>query len=194
MDNPCFIASEQWQAMILTADEAPCLQAFMAENPLYSQIVNGRPFLPGEALSEITERPPFPHSAALSLAVVETDSQRWLGYVSLAQDLIAPGVCHIGLFLVATALHGTGLAAQVYAALEQRVQQDGACWMRLGVVLGNSRAERFWARMGFMEVRKRHGMPYEGPSTTVRVMCKPLYGQTLDGYLALVERDRPDAP
>jgi predicted N-acetyltransferase YhbS len=95
---------------------------------------------------------------------------------------------------VATALHGTGLAAQVYAALEQRVQQDGARWMRLGVVLGNSRAERFWARMGFVEVRKRHGMPYEGPSTTVRVMCKPLHSQTLDGYLALVERDRPDAP
>ena len=60
--------------------------------------------------------------------------------------------------------------------------------------MGDCDGAPFWARMGFVEVRKRHGMPYEGPSTTVRVMCKPLHSQTLDGYLALVERDRPDAP
>ncbi len=66
--------------------------------------------------------------------------------------------------------------------------------MRLGVVVGTARAERFWTRMGFEELRQRHGMPYEGPSTSVRVMLKRLDESTVADYLSLVERDRPDSP
>ncbi len=122
------------------------------------------------------------------------ETGQWLAFVSWVDDLIAPGVCHIGLFLTATHLHGSGLASELYAALEAWARRDGARWMRLGVVVGNTRAERFWARMGFEEIRQRHGLPYEGPSTSVRVMLKPLDGRPLaaqlEGYLKRVERDR----
>jgi hypothetical protein len=65
--------------------------------------------------------------------------------------------------------------------------------LRLGVVEGNVRAERFWQRCGFVAVRTRDGVQM-GPRThTIRVMFKPLAGGSLQEYLALVARDRPDA-
>ena len=65
---------------------------------------------------------------------------------------------------------------------------------RLGVVLGNVRAERFWQHQGYAELRRRHDIPIGLRSNTVRVLLKPLQGGTTDEYLALVGRDRPDAP
>ena len=193
-DRPAFVAGPTWRAVPLGAADAPALQQFLDANPLYSQLVNGRPFKPGEALDEIVEPPPFAHRALHALAVLDECDRHWRGFVSLVDDLIAPGVQHIGLFLVATAEQGSGLAAELYAAIERRASEQGARWMRLGVVAGNARAEAFWARCGFEEIRQRHNMPYEGASKTVRVMLKTLDGSRLADYLARVERDRPDSP
>jgi RimJ/RimL family protein N-acetyltransferase len=192
--KPSDIAGAGWRLRALDSADAPALQRFLDANPLYSEIVNGRPWQPDEALQEITEAPPYAHRALHGLAVVETGSGRWLGFVSLVEDLIAPGVLHIGLFLIASSAHGSGLATAVYAALERWARASGARWMRLGVVVGNARAERFWARCGFEEIRQRHGMPYEGPSKSVRVMLKTLDGSPRVDYLQAVERDRPDSP
>ncbi len=187
------LAGPRWLALPLNEADAPALQAFLDANPLYSQLVNGRPFRPGEALQEIRERPPFAHRAAHALGVLERSSGRWLGFVSLVDDLIAPGVAHISLFLVATAEQGRGLAAELYEAVEARGQALGAQWLRLGVVLGNTRAEAFWARRGFVETRQRLG-PYEPGPRPVRVLVKPLRGGALSEYLNLVQRDRPESP
>lgn len=192
--RPIAAAGPRWIAVPLGEADAPALQAFLDANPLYSQIVNGRPFAPGEALQEIVAPPPYPHRALHALAVLDCGSGRWLGFVSLVDDLIAPGVQHIGLFLVATAEQGSGLAAELYQAIEQRAREQRARWLRLGVVVGNARAEAFWARRGFVEIRQRHGMPYEGPSRSVRVMLKTLDGSPLADYLQGVERDRPESP
>ncbi len=194
LDRPFFVAGERWAAVPLSARDAPALQAFLDANPLYSEIVNGRPFRQGEALEEITEAPPFAHAAVHALGVLARDGGEWLGFVSLVDDLFVPGVCHIGLLVVATAQHGSGLADELVATLIERARAREAHWMRLGVVVGNARAERFWTRMGFEELRQRHGMPYEGPSTSVRVMLKRLDESTVADYLSLVERDRPDSP
>jgi len=194
LSRPFFAAGERWAAVPLSAADAPALQAFLDANPLYSEIVNGRPFRAGEALEEITDAPPFTHGAVHALGVLARDTGDWLGFVSLVDDLFVPGVCHIGLFVVATAQHGSGLADEILTALVDRAKARGARWMRLGVVVGNARAERFWTRMGFEELRQRHGMPYEGPSTSVRVMLKRLGDASTAEYLALVERDRPGSP
>lgn len=194
VDRPFFMAGKRWVAVPLDATDAPALQAFLDANPLYSEIVNDRPFRPGEALEEITDAPPFAHGAVHALGVLARGTGEWLGFVSIVDDLFVPGVCHIGLLVVATAQHGSGLADEWVAGLENRAKASGARWMRLGVVVGNARAERFWARMGFEELRQRHGMPYEGPSTSVRVMLKRLGEASVAEYLSLVERDRPESP
>ena len=72
--------------------------------------------------------------------------------------------------------------------------EQGARWLRLGVVQGNLQAERFWARCGYVQVRERGPMTMGRKSNLLRVMAKPLAGGTIEEYLALVERDRPSAP
>ena len=62
--------------------------------------------------------------------------------------------------------------------------------MRLGVVQGNTRAERFWTSLGYITIRERPGVQMGARSVTVRVMVKPLSDSTLEEYLSLVPRDR----
>jgi ribosomal protein S18 acetylase RimI-like enzyme len=189
-----FFETPRCLAVALCAEDAPALQDFLDANPKYSEIVNGRPFRPGEALEEITDAPPFTYNAMHALAVLDRASGKWLGFVSLVDDLIAPGVCHIGLLIVATDCHGLGLGTEIYEALERRAKSRGDRWMRLGVVVGNGPAEALWRSVGFREVRQRHNMPYEGASRSVRVMFKPLCDEGLDRYLEQVHRDRPESP
>jgi GNAT superfamily N-acetyltransferase len=105
--------------------------------------------------------------------------------------LFAASVWQIGLFIVATARHGNGDARSLYRDMEAWMAANGAKWVRLGVVIGNTRAERFWERRGYRELRRRPGAI---PTNTLRVMAKPLTGEAIEAYLQMVERDRPDAP
>jgi predicted N-acetyltransferase YhbS len=113
---------------------------------------------------------------------------------NVSSDFLAPGVWLVGLFMVASSRHGTGIAAEAYAALEAWARGQGARWMRLGVVVGNTRAERFWGRVGYTEVRRRAGVAMGARVNELSVMCKPLDGGSLEQYLALVARDRPETP
>jgi hypothetical protein len=72
------------------------------------------------------------------------------------------------------------------------MRERGALWSRLGVVAGNGRAERFWEKMGYVEVRKRNGVAMGKRVSDLRVMVKALADGNLPQYLALVARDRPD--
>ncbi|MDH5264795.1 MAG: GNAT family N-acetyltransferase, partial [Betaproteobacteria bacterium] len=112
----------------------------------------------------------------------------------VVSDLLAAGVWHIGLFIVATPLHGTGTAQALYAGLEDWIRSSGARWLRLNVVVGNLPAERFWNRAGYREVRQRGGVEIGRRINTVRVMTKPLANGTPAEYLRIVARDRPEAP
>jgi len=116
------------------------------------------------------------------------------GVANVVSDLLAPAVWHTGLFIVATALHGSSAARTLYEALEAWMQRSGAQWLRLGVVLGNARAEAFWQRMGYTEVRQRLNVDTGGRLNTIRVMAKPLMSDALfENYLTMVPRDRPDS-
>ena len=79
----------------------------------------------------------------------------------------------------------------LYRQLETWILEQGAHWIRLGVVRGNTRAERFWERHGYVQVRERGPMQMRRMSNLLRVMAKPLAGGTLAEYLALVARDCP---
>jgi len=178
----------------LTESDLPALQAFFEANPDYFVAVNGMAPRADEARQEFEDRPPagMPFDDAFIIGFAD-DSGRLIAMASITANLLAPRVWHIGLFIVATSLHGSGTAASLYAGLEAWLQAQGALWIRLGAVVGNTRAERFWERQGFTEVRRRTGTQLGDITHTIRVFVKPLGTPGLDDYLDLVARDRPES-
>ena len=178
----------------LAAGQVPLLQALFDANPGYFQAVNGRPAAPDEAQLEFDELPP-PHLPFRQrwVAGLFSDGGALLGTLVLVADLGAAGVWHIALLLIDQAHHGSGLAAQVMAGLQAWARGQGAQWLRLGVVVGNRRAQGFWLRQGFTVTRLRRGIDTGGRLNDLQVMVKPLAGGTLADYLTLVPRDAPDA-
>jgi len=190
-----FLAGDGLAAIEIGADAVPLLQRFFDANPDYFLAVNGE--IPGvdEAHEEVHGILPAGWSFTRKWVVGIVDSNgEMVAMMNVVSDLLAAGVWHIGLFMVAGAAHGTGLAQALMRRLERWALAGGGAWLRLGVVAGNVRAESFWESAGFVEVRRRDGVAMGRKVNTVRVMVKPLAGGTLPAYLALVARDRPDAP
>lgn len=179
----------------MTAADEAALQRFFEENPAYFESVLGQPPGPREAHEELTEPIPdgWSYSAQIRLAWRDAD-RRLVAMANVTSDLFAPGIWQLGLFIVATARHGNGEAQTLYRDLEAWTVANGAAWVRLGVVLGNTRAERFWEGRNFREVRRRVDVVMGQRTNTLRVMAKPLTGQPIETYLHLVARDRPDTP
>jgi len=179
-------------AIELSAGDAPLLQRLFDANPAYFLAVQGEPAAADQARAELAETPPpdVPWSRVWQIGFVEP-SGRLAAFAGIVADLFAADVCHIGLFMVDTARQGNGQAQRLYAALESWARDHGALWMRLGVVVGNTRAERFWSRCGFRPVRLREGYVIGRQTNVVAVLVKPLGDRTLEDYLARVARDRP---
>ena len=176
----------------LQARDQDLLQRFYERNPLYFEQVNGAPPRPDEAREEIRDLPPEGWSfSAKRLLGYANDQGELVAMASLVSDLMAPRVWLVGLFIVATELHGSPAAREIYAELERWMRRRGAAWVRLGVVVGNGRAERFWERQGFSEVRRRDGISMGQRVNSLRVMVKPLDGGRIADYLEMVPRDRP---
>lgn len=193
IDPPLF-ATDTLTVRELLAADVPALQALFDANPLYFRTINGRDALPDEAQTEFDELPP-PHLSygRRWIAGVYDRTGALAGVLVVLSDFCATGVWHLSLFLLATRLHGQGLAGALHLALQDWARRQGARWLRLGVIVGNVRAERFWERMGYAEVRRRLGIDTGGRLNDSRVMVKPLGPDGLDDYLARVPRDRPDS-
>ena len=184
---------EALRTIEITQELEPELQCFFDANPEYFLALFGEPAGPNEAHEEIHGE----HLTGWSF------TKKWLiGYMdernamvamaSVISDLLAPSVWHINLFIVETSRHGTGAARALYQGLEAWAASNGAAWLRLGVVQGNVRAERFWESLGYVQARTRGGIEMGKLTNTLRVMVKPLGGGSLEHYLSLVERDRPE--
>ncbi len=178
----------------LTDGDDVVLQRFFEENPLYFWEVNGEPAGPGEAKETIEGKPPEGWAYSRDWLIgVTNEAGSLVAMAGVISDLLAATVWHVGLFILATDRHGTGEAVELYQALESWAREGGARWMRLGVVQGNARAERFWQRLGYQKIRERAGLVMGKRTNTISVMMKPLEGGTTEDYLALVKRDRPES-
>lgn len=178
----------------MDAGDLPCLQEFFDLNPEYFLAVSGQAAAPDEAEQELNGPLPegWPYTKKWLLGFVD-NSNTLIGMSNVVQDLLAPGVWHIGLFIVASSLHGSGIAQKLYHGLELWAHDNGASWLRLGVVQGNTRAEKFWGKLGYFEVRTRPGVQIGLQTNTVRVMAKALDGGSIAEYLQLVTRDDPSS-
>ncbi len=183
-----------FRAVELGTEDIPKLQQFFELNPEYFVNVNGQPPTSTEAQEEVHGTLPegWPFTRKWIIAFLD-EADSLVGMANVVTDLLASRVWHIGLFMVATRLHGSGVAHSLYKHLESWARNSGAQWLRLGVVDGNIQAERFWEKCAFVEVRKRCGVEMGKVVNTLRVMVKPLIGGVLPEYLALVARDRPES-
>ena len=181
------------RAVELTDSDIALLQQFFDANPEYFQSVTGLPARSNEAVEEFRDLPPagMTYNRRLQIGFFD-ESGAMVAMAGVLGEFIAESVWHIGLFVVATAMHGNGMAPMIYRELEGWMRNEGAQWIRLGVVQGNTRAERFWEKMGYREVRTRPGVEMGSRVNTLRVMAKSLAGSELKEYLARVVRDRPD--
>jgi ribosomal protein S18 acetylase RimI-like enzyme len=82
----------------------------------------------------------------------------------------------------------------MHTALEAWARDNGARWMRLGVVCGNARGERFWEKSGYVEVRRRENFAAGQRLTRLRMMVKLPPDGDLSEYLGRVPRDLPESP
>ncbi len=179
-------------AFEIDARDLAALQRFFEDNPEYHLAVEGEPPGPSAAQDEFDALPPEDWAFDKKWVIGVHDAEkRMIGMVDLIENLFVDGVWHIGLFIVATRLHGLGTAPGLYRALEDWLREQGCRWIRLGVVEGNARAERFWEKCGYREVRKRRAVAMGRKVNDVRVMVKPLTQHSVREYLSAVVRDRP---
>jgi GNAT superfamily N-acetyltransferase len=177
----------------LTSDCEAVLQRFFEANPQYFLAAHGEPAGSNEAHEEIHGEPPLGWGFIKKWLIGYVDAQNALvAMANIISDLLAPRVWHIGLFVVATSRHGSGDAQAIYRGLETWAIDHGGHWLRLGVVQGNARAEHFWLSLGYVETRTRDDVAMGKLMKTIRVMVKPLAGGSLQQYLSLIERDRPE--
>jgi predicted N-acetyltransferase YhbS len=183
------------RAVELGAGDIPALQHFFETNPEYFLNATGQPPAADEALHELQDEPPpdVTLSRTWPLGVVD-DAGALVAMTNVASDFMAEGVWLIGLFIVASPLHGTGTSAAVCRALESWIRGRGARWIRLAVVAGDAKPERFWPKVGYADVRRRSGVEMGRRVNTLRIMVKALAGGGVADYLELVARDRPDVP
>jgi RimJ/RimL family protein N-acetyltransferase len=180
------------QAFEMAAGDEAELQRFFERAPGYFIAVNGEPATPTQAHEELHEQLPAGWTCRRMYWLGYRDAEgRLVAVVNIAADLLAVGVWHIGLLLVDARLHGSGLAQRLHADLEVWAVRNGAQWLRLTVVIGNTRAERFWPRLGYVQVRTREGITMGRQVNRVSIQVKALASGRVDEYLALVERDRP---
>jgi GNAT superfamily N-acetyltransferase len=192
---PCLPSGEvaSLRTLELHKGDAPLLQRFFDANPAYFLTVQGEPAGEDEAMDEIAgELPPGLKYSSKFVIGYADDTGSLVAVTNLLSDIFVPGVWNLSTFMVATAQHGTGLAQSLYQELEAWAKSCGARWLRLGVVKGNARAERFWLSQGYMDTRERTGFQIGKQLNVLRVMVKPLAGGTVEDYLELVPRDRPD--
>ncbi|MBN2977206.1 GNAT family N-acetyltransferase [Pseudomonas lactucae] len=193
MDITCSL--EELRVDELNAGDAAELQRFFEQAPDYFIAVNGEPATPTEARDELQGALPTGWTCSRMYWLGYRDADdRLVAVVNIAADLLAQGVWHIGLLLVDSGRHGTGFAQRLHADLERWALENGAQWLRLTVVVGNTRAERFWPKLGYVQVRTRDGIAMGRQVNRVSIQVKALVEGHVDDYLILVGRDRPVAP
>jgi GNAT superfamily N-acetyltransferase len=194
-DRSLLFTTGTFSAWALAPADVPLLQCFFDANPEYFHSVNGEAPAQEEAAREYADLPPaeMPFTGKWVVGFFDADD-RMAGMAHVLGDFLAPRVWHIGLYIIASRLHGTGAAHDAYRHLEAWMHGQGARWIRLGVVQGNAKPERFWRKLGYRQVRERSGIAMGRRVNTVRVMVKPLADEPLEPYLAQVARDRPGAP
>jgi len=117
MNSPGF-ATGEFVAEPAQREDIAELQAFAESNPEYWLLTHGHPLPSDEAAQNFEWHPPadMAYSEHFWFVVRHGSTREILAEVTVATDLLAAGVYHLGYFMTATRTHGTGFAHRLYEA------------------------------------------------------------------------------
>jgi RimJ/RimL family protein N-acetyltransferase len=81
---------------------------------------------------------------------------RLVGDLDLIRDYPEPGEWWLGILLLDPSIRSLGLGADIFARFSSWTAENGARAIRLAVATRNAQALRFWNRLGFAEIDRRH--------------------------------------
>lgn len=111
----------------LSVGDTALLQAFFEANPDYFVMVEGEPAGPDKAREELLgELPPGWCFSKNWMLGYQAEGRPLVAALQFVTDLLAPKVWHIGLFLVGSEHHGSGLAQTLYRYFETWARAQGA--------------------------------------------------------------------
>lgn len=185
---PLFI-TPRYRAIELAINDIGLVQTFYRENPEFWVTVANK--TPSDQIARdeffATGNPSVPRGKKWRIGFF--DGNNALVAISyIFSDFFAKNVWHIELFIVATALHGTGASREIYDQLESWVLHQNGCGLRLGVADGHTKARRFWEKNGYMPLGKWKGGA-AGVSLTIQLMVKLLKNISLREYFERVPND-----
>lgn len=192
-DTRTLFETDRFTVRDLLDHEVVDLQRLFEANPAFFLVTTDQRPPSTEAQDQFDSGPPS----------FLTYSKRWFagvfdragalqGVIHCVSDLGVKDVWHINFFFLAEALRGAGEGATLHAALEAWMKRSGAAWVRLGVARGNTLAERFWQRMGYLPTCVRASVDVgQGKIGDILMQVKPLAGGTREQYYVLVPRDKP---
>jgi GNAT superfamily N-acetyltransferase len=138
----------------LTAADEGELQDLFVRCSDFHELAEGVPTPPGAASEELVARPPgTPLRDKFSFGISAAGGGM-VGYLDLIRNHPAEGEWWIGLLMLEPAERGAGLGSRVYRAAAEWVARQGGTAIHIGVLEHNPKAERFWRRQGFQEVRR----------------------------------------
>lgn len=145
---------ERYTLVALTPEDGPEVQALMERCADHAELVMGVPPGPAEAQSLYMGLPEGKGYEDKLLLGVFTAERQLVGVLDALRDYPEPGEWWIGLLLLEPEQRGHGLGERIYNTFERWVATQGARAIQLGVVERNTAGERFWRRLGFVEVRR----------------------------------------
>jgi hypothetical protein len=122
-------ATADWYAELAERDCARELQAFYDANPEYWKLTHGHGPQPNAAEEGFDVQPPadMTYTSLPDWLIRLRGSDRIVGQVAVATDLMAAGVTHLGFFMIETARHASGFGDELYAAYERWAIDRAGC-------------------------------------------------------------------
>jgi ribosomal protein S18 acetylase RimI-like enzyme len=162
-----------------TTDDVPAIQALFELDPAYFELVDQAPLRPIEAVETLADRPPVvPPEHKHDLLVEAPDAPAaptpLVALLSMVESYPDERTWFLGLIFVAPSARGTGLGTRAIEALCAHIRGRGGAALRLGVVPGNTGAYRLYERLGFTFVVRRTRPNWNGTTTEVDVLERPV--------------------
>ncbi len=138
----------------LTDADTPIIQALIERCADYVWLVAGQAPQPGDGAKLLIDRPSTKSLADKIAMGFFASTDRLIGVLDAVRDYPEVGIWYIGLLMIDPDFRGQGLGTAILRAFEAWSMECGARAIRLGVYPQNDKGQRFWQRIGFVEIER----------------------------------------